>query len=212
MIPDWPARVTAFRLAALACLTSAPVEDAAPGVIEECHQMAERLRRVSAPVAPPDPHALPAQRFLPEGLAAVAGAGPLRALADATAAVAPDLHWRNKYAQVDPWLFDRFAFCDLIGPDGAQASDEVTLGLVVLGPDTHYPLHHHPARELYLVIGGTAGWAVDDRPFADQAPGRLILHREMQPHAMKTGAQPLVALSLWRGDIRTPSRFSHPVS
>lgn len=207
MTGGWHDRVAAFRQASLACLTSDAARHSGGELAAECHEMARLLARVAGPVGPAQPVVLPAARFLRPALAGVTGTG-LQDLARAAAALADGLHWRNKYQNSDARLYDRFAFCDLIGPDGVQPSEEVTLGLVIVGPQTRYPLHHHPARELYLVLAGTAGWAVDDRPLAPLAPGALILHREMQPHAMQTGPETLVALSLWRGDIRSPSRFS----
>lgn len=205
----WRDTVMDFRDASVACLTSLSARHPPEDIAAECRVMAGLLGRITAPVRNAQPASLPARRFLHPALDGVAQ-GELRKLADAAAAVADGLHWRNKYQNSDARLYDRFAFCDLIGPDGVQHSDEVTLGLVIVGPHTHYPLHHHPARELYLVLAGTAGWAVDDQPFTLRAPGSLILHREMQPHAMQTTDETLVALSLWRGDIRTPSRFTTP--
>lgn len=207
MTRAWGEAVADFSRASLACLTSGAAQNAPADVAAECQEMARLLGAVTAPIVAATPVSLPAARFLRPALATVT-AGRGQGLAKAAEAVADGLHWRNKYQNSDAWLYDRFAFCDLIGPDGVQHSDAVTLGLVIVGPQTHYPLHHHPARELYLVLAGTAGWAVDDQPFVLRPPGTLLLHRESQPHAMQTGAETLVALSLWRGDIRSPSRFS----
>ncbi|MBT9246083.1 hypothetical protein KM031_17815 (plasmid) [Gemmobacter fulvus] len=206
---DWPADVAAFCDATRVLLTSDAARNSPPEVAAECAEMARLLAGVTAPICNPQAHELPAVRFLHPALQTVAP-GPLQHLASTVAALAGGLWWRNKYRNSDARLYDRFGFCDLVGPDGVQASDQVTLGLVIVGPQTLYPLHEHPARELYLVLAGTADWAVDDTPFAPRPPGAFLLHHEMQPHAMRTGDETLLALSMWRGDIRAPSRFSEP--
>ncbi len=117
--------------------------------------------------------------------------------------------WRNKYANLPGMegLFENFAFCDFIGPDGWLQSRNVTLGLTMLGPGTEYPFHQHPARELYLLLSGSSYWAVDFEPYGWKCPGTWMLHKELQPHAMKTEDLPMLAVSVWRGDIETGSRF-----
>lgn len=118
--------------------------------------------------------------------------------------------WRNKYRASAEYahLFQNFSFCDFIGPDGWQATQDVTLGLVLLGPHTFYPFHHHPARELYYIVSGTADWAVDFKPPRRLAPGSWLVHHENQPHAMQTLDEPMLAISAWRGDILSRSAFS----
>jgi len=39
----------------------------------------------------------------------------------------------------------------------------------------------------------TKGWL-------DESPGTVIHHASNEPHAMRTGTQPLLALYLWRSD------------
>jgi mannose-6-phosphate isomerase-like protein (cupin superfamily) len=205
--PVWHVRVDEFRRATLDVLRLGAATDGTAEIAAECAAMAELLSVVDAVVKDPQPRLLPGVRFLKDALKAVQS-GHLRRLAESTAAVEDGLHWRNKYPQSQARLYDRFGFCDLVGPDGVQPSDHVTLGLVIVGPNTNYPLHEHPARELYLVLSGSADWAVDDAPFAPRPPGSLILHREMQPHAMRTGDETLLALSMWRGEIRARSQFT----
>ncbi len=120
--------------------------------------------------------------------------------------------WRNKYRARPEYahLFENFAFCDFVGPDGWQGTEDVTLGLVLMGPHCFYPFHHHPARELYYVLSGTAEWAVDFQPPQVLEPGSWLLHQENQPHAMQTGHEPMLAVSAWRGDILSRSQFSTP--
>jgi hypothetical protein len=68
----------------------------------------------------------------------------------------------------------------------------------MLGPATHYPRHRHEAEEWYLPLSGTAAWQQGDADWRDRPPGTLIHHAGNEPHAMRTGAGPLLALYLWR--------------
>jgi hypothetical protein len=76
-----------------------------------------------------------------------------------------------------------------------------------MAPRTFYPLHTHPAVELYLVIAGEAQWTTPD---ADRIvpPGQFVLHRSNEPHAMRTFADPLLALYAWRGDLFAPAVYT----
>jgi hypothetical protein len=53
---------------------------------------------------------------------------------------------------------------------------------------------------MYLPLSGTAAWQQGDAVWRDRAPGTLIHHAGDEPHAMRTGASPLLALYLWRSD------------
>ena len=41
---------------------------------------------------------------------------------------------------------------ELVGPNGHFKSDEVRLGLFLLGPQVEYPDHWHTAHELYIPL------------------------------------------------------------
>lgn len=122
--------------------------------------------------------------------------------------------WRNKYRNRPgrEALFNNFAFCDFIGTDGWFHTKDVSLGLTLLGPDTDYPFHGHPARELYFLLSGPSDWAVDYRAWQRRVPGDWLLHTEMQPHAMRSHDIPMLAISAWRGDIETRSQFQQPAT
>jgi hypothetical protein len=70
---------------------------------------------------------------------------------------------------------------------------------LLLGPATHYPRHRHEAEEIYMPLAGTAAWQQGDGDWRDQLPGTVIHHQPFEPHAMRTHAEPLLALYLWRG-------------
>ena len=121
--------------------------------------------------------------------------------------LAPALAWTYSYPARagQPDLSSAVAFSQIIGPGGIRRSDRLRLGLTLIAPGTHYPPHAHPAVETYLVIAGTAFWRLGEAPAAAQPPGALILHPSGAAHAMQTGAEPLLAIWSWRGDVTSPS-------
>lgn len=56
----------------------------------------------------------------------------------------------------------------------------------------------HIAEELYLPLTGGTEWRMDEGSLS-RAAGDVIHHPSNVAHAMRTGAEPLVALYLWRG-------------
>ena len=166
-----------------------------------------RLPRPDDPL-PPAPLLQPATAFLDEAVAAGLS-GPEVALATAIGAVAPDLAWSYGYP-VDPTrpdLGERIAFAPLLGAGGLGSAPQFLAGLTLIAPHTLYPRHAHPAIEFYLVIAGTARWWNGTDGPRRHPPGSLILHESGRPHATETGAEPLLALYTWRGDLASPSVF-----
>ncbi|MGA9025775.1 MAG: dimethylsulfonioproprionate lyase family protein [Steroidobacteraceae bacterium] len=146
------------------------------------------------------PHSLSVLRWLPE----VAAAAPRfdAELVGELCDVAPLLAWRQTYSvgEVGPQFLDNYGWSELIGHRGPLPSERVACGFLLLGPATSYPRHHHQAEELYLPLAGLAAWQQGDDAWCERPPGTLIHHRSDEPHAMKTSAQPLLALYLWRGE------------
>ncbi len=137
-----------------------------------------------------------------------ASAGSMAGLAEALRAAAPHFAWMQSagYRREMPREFlDNYAALCLIGPGGPYISDRVRVGLVLFGPDLYYPAHHHPARELYCVIGGTAEWWRAGEEPALRPPGSVLLHTENQDHVMTMRGDGLLALWAWTGDIHSPA-------
>ncbi|WP_413992405.1 dimethylsulfonioproprionate lyase family protein [Labrys okinawensis] len=134
--------------------------------------------------------------------------GPEAALAAAVSAFASELVWTFGYPPDPRWpgLGSSVGFADIIGKSGLLAAADLVVGLTLLAPHTYYPLHAHPAVELYLVLSGTAEWTAGPS-VAIRPAGSLILHPAQLPHAMKTHDEPLLALFTWSGDIRSSSVF-----
>jgi quercetin dioxygenase-like cupin family protein len=150
----------------------------------------------------------PAAIHLANALAAVKG--PAETLAGEIARIAPALPWKYSYPprQDAPDLGERIAFAELVGPAAPLRSDALCLGVTLIAPQTLYPLHRHPAIELYLVLSGTAAWSAGGPPSL-RPPGTWVLHPSEVVHSMETGAEPLLALYCWTGeDIRTSSSYT----
>jgi len=122
-------------------------------------------------------------------------------LIDALTRAAPSLEWRQTYSpdEIGAEFLRNYGYTEILGPTAAWRSDRLRCGFLLLGPETHYPRHHHEAEELYVVVSGTAAWARGDEPWRDRPPGTVIRHASGEPHAMRTAAEPLLALYLWQG-------------
>ena len=111
------------------------------------------------------------------------------------------LHWGQTYTADDfgQAFIDNYGWLELVGTRGHFADENVACGFLVLGPNLHYPDHHHEAEEFYIPLTGGALWRKGDGDFALRAVGEVIHHPSNINHAMKTGEEPLLALYLWRG-------------
>ncbi len=125
--------------------------------------------------------------------------------------------WRQTAAYVrdppDDRFLDGYAHATLAGrPDAEHRSVDcgLSVGLLLLGGGVHYPPHQHPADEVYVPLG-TATWLDStDGTYRARPAGVPVHHRPWQPHAVRTGIQPLLAVYLWSGDVTTPSRWCGP--
>jgi hypothetical protein len=122
-------------------------------------------------------------------------------LCTALAAAASALAWHQTYTadEIGQGFLDRYGWCEPAGGRGVLESDRIACGFLLLGPETLYPAHRHEAEERYLPLSGSASWQQGDRPWERQPPGTLIQHASLEPHAMRTSNEPLLALYLWRG-------------
>ncbi len=126
---------------------------------------------------------------------------PTAPLVDALATHADALTWQRTYTATDFGVafLERYGWTELIGSRGPIPSETVACGILMLGPGTDYPSHSHEAEELYLPLAGTADWTRGHEAAVERPPGIPIHHPSWIPHAMRTGAEPLLALYVWRG-------------
>ena len=136
--------------------------------------------------------------------------GPCAVLAAALRRAAPSLTWRQTYTadEVGDEFLNNYAYTEVIGPTAALASGKFACGFLLLGADVLYPRHRHEAREIYVPLSGTAQWQQADALWRERAPGSIIHHATDEPHAMRTGDDPLLALYLWQSaDLRQKARL-----
>ncbi|MCG6884448.1 MAG: dimethylsulfoniopropionate lyase [Silicimonas sp.] len=131
--------------------------------------------------------------------------GAMAAMARALARVASQLTWEYGYAKVPKALAEKYAYCELMGPQGPVPAERIILGLVLFAPKTTYPQHSHAdIEESYISISGA--WSEND--LAVYAPGSLILNRAAHEHRITTGAEePCLLAYAWTG---FPERLSSP--
>ena len=198
-----------LALAIAAHLERAPTQtdDIAAAARHLAHAMRCATVRESFVVVPNRDHWAILAPALDAGLA-----HPAAGIAAALAELPGPLPWRYSYPPrpaesadaVD--LAERIAFAEIIGPRAPLDAPGCRAGFTLIAPATFYPPHAHPAVELYLVIAGQAQWTT---PGAERLvpPGDFVLHRASQPHAMRTFAEPLLALYGWSGDIDPPAYY-----
>jgi hypothetical protein len=158
---------------------------------------------------------LPVCRFW-QGALESAPRGTARALADALGGLAPALSWAQnpnyRRRPPDASFLDDYGYAVIAGPvDGPPAlavDARLALGVLVLGPGTHYPLHAHPAVEVYVPLTPGGEWWRAAGPWRTEPPGAAIYHAPNVPHATRAGAEPLLAIYLWSGDLATHARLA----
>jgi Dimethlysulfonioproprionate lyase len=141
---------------------------------------------------------------------ALAQTGPpaARTIAAALAELRPALAFTQNPAYVaappDERFLAHYGYAVLVGPaSGPPALIEhpgLALGVLVLDAETLYPLHLHPAHELYLPLGA-ARWSRGSGPLAPCPAGVPVVHVPDEPHATQTDGTPLAALYLWLGSL-----------
>ncbi len=131
--------------------------------------------------------------------------GTMQGMARALRAVRRALTWEYGYERVPRALAQKYAYCEVLGPNGPIMAPDITLGFVLFAPDTTYPQHSHKdIEESYISVAGA--WSENNA--AVYAPGSLILNRADQEHRITTGERdPCLLAYAWVGP---PERLSAP--
>jgi len=112
----------------------------------------------------------------------------------------------------DATFLDNYGYTVIVGPeDGPPAlavDPRLALGVLLLGPHAHYPLHAHPAVEIYYTLTPGGEWWRDDGPWRQMPSGTVIHHAPNVRHATRAGSSPLLAIYLWRGDLVTHAKLT----
>jgi hypothetical protein len=114
---------------------------------------------------------------------------------------ASEFHWGQTYTAADfgQSFLDNYGWLEVFGTRGHFANDEVAGGFLILGPGIEYPDHHHVAEELYIPLTGGTDWRMGGGAWRLRETGEVVHHASDVSHAMRTGADPLLAFYLWRG-------------
>jgi hypothetical protein len=142
---------------------------------------------------------LPVLRCLPDFAADQSGFG-----ASLVADLCRNHHllvWRQTYAagDVGDSFLRNYGYAEIVGMKSIP-SRRIACGFLILGPSTLYPRHRHEAEEIYIPLRGTARWEQSDAVWRERRPGAVIHHASDEPHSMQTGAEPLLALYIWRSE------------
>jgi hypothetical protein len=140
-----------------------------------------------------------------------------RALAGALRELRPLLAFTQNPGYVasppSPTFIARYGYAVLAGPASGPPPlvehPDLAFGVLLLGPETTYPTHLHPAAELYLPLGA-ADWSLHDGPFSERPAGAPIVHAPNEPHATRTRRAPLAAFYVWLGALEIDARFAAP--
>lgn len=106
---------------------------------------------------------------------------------------------------------DNYGYSVICGPQGGPPAlitdPDIAFGLMFLGPRTHYPLHHHPADELYYTLTGPSFWRAGHADWVSRGTEATIHHPSWMPHATLSAERPLVLLYIWEGDLDIDATF-----
>jgi hypothetical protein len=124
---------------------------------------------------------------------------------------APILCWQNSYSIEDGFLqeyLDRYAWCDIIGPQGVYVSDQYRIGFGYWRKGLFYPSHSHEPEEIYWVIGGGGLFSKGHESARYCGPGSVVHHEPYVWHSIDMIESPVLVLFLWRGkNLHGKSKF-----
>lgn len=111
--------------------------------------------------------------------------------------VTGELAWTYGYERVPPGLLRKYAYAELLGPNGPVVSTHLILGLVLFAPRCTYPAHSHDSiSESYLCLSG----AISEGDTGVYSPGSLLFTPPNQPHRITTGDfEPTLLSYAWTG-------------
>ena len=167
-----------------------------------CRRTFTALETFQAQHTPRRPEPPPACTHLHRALDdAAASPAPAAALAEALAAIEPQLCWQRRPGAEDvPGNFaDGHANATIVGDGGLELRGDVRIGVSLLAPHVTYPDHRHPPEELYAVLS-PGSWRQDARPWHEPGPGGVVYNQPNVVHAMRSANAPLLAVwCLWAG-------------
>lgn len=148
---------------------------------------------------------LPVTAHLPRALD-LGERGVMQGMTRALRKVLGDLVWEYGYQKLPRSLVKKYAYCEVLGPNGPVKADNLIIGFVLFAPSTTYPQHNHPEiEESYISISGS--WSENNS--AVFSPGSLIFNTPGAKHRITTGdIDPCLLAYAWTG---TRERLIGPV-
>lgn len=120
--------------------------------------------------------------------------------------------WVQSYTKADNLVGDDmlqgYGFAEVVGKLGPFVSTKVRSGIGVWGPGIDYPAHQHAAEEVYIVLGGSADFMLDEGPYETRNAGDVVYVRSRRRHGFRTTNKPLAVFYIWQaGDLWAKSSF-----
>ena len=125
--------------------------------------------------------------------------------------ISDELSWMYGYERLPKHLTEKFAYAEVVGPNGPVLSKELILGLVLFAPKCVYPAHSHDGiTESYFCLSGSVfrerrrrlrAWLADFQP-----AGPKPSHHGRGPRTLLAG----LCLGRFGRDTRRPQARLHP--
>ena len=155
-------------------------------------------------LAVPDDTASPNPQLVATALPALAESMPDTIVATTLAPLLERVDWYQIFdgSTIDTDFAAGLVAGQIIGKRGIVRSSSVFVGLFLLAPGLCYPLHQHPALEVYYVLGGK----ISIRHGRQKAPmnfaaGDISVTPPHQVHELRTGDEPCLLAYIWTGDM-----------
>ncbi|MGF1911893.1 dimethylsulfonioproprionate lyase family protein [Vibrio kasasachensis] len=109
--------------------------------------------------------------------------------------------WRQPYQseELGEQFVNNSAWFPIADVDGPIIYNEGLMEVMLLNSDITYPSHKHSPEELYVILAGQIWWESGTESGCWKYAGELIHHLPEVAHSIKSGREPALILSLWRG-------------
>ncbi|MEO0619505.1 MAG: dimethylsulfonioproprionate lyase family protein [Pseudomonadota bacterium] len=143
-----------------------------------------------------EPHNLPVTAHLKRALDN-GRLEPTAPLIRAAESIMPLLTWRYGYEKVPKGLARKYAYAEILGPNGPIYAQDLILGFVLFAPKCVYPAHSHDGlTESYYCLSGS----VSENDDGVYAPGSLIFNPPGRNHRITVCTrEPALLAYAWDG-------------
>ncbi len=156
------------------------------------------------------PQSKPATAHWPQALEEMRE-GPSAALFPALKTLSDQLCWMQnpnfRLPKCSSRFLENYAYSELVGSNGMCPSWKVSMGILLLGPDTFYPPHTHPSSKWLYVLSGRGTWNVENGPTISLPPGKAVFIPHGCTHAFWSMSRPLASIYLCSGNVAVYPRL-----